>query len=169
MLPAQLADAFGEALQPGSARFTDLFALFLDYEICKKTEPSSHDWRCCVVLANFVQKNRLKIHSLPNLAFHLNSRLLQSTVQMIAVKCGSHLNNGIPKRKRETLIFMGYTCWMVLDNTTHAHHSFILIGKHRKTNKFKKNGIDLSVENWAGIQTGENDLAMKPFIDYSEL
>lgn len=50
---------------------------------------------------------------------------------------------------------------MVLNNTTHSHHSLILIGNDRKTNQLKNLGTDLSVENWAGIQTGENDLAMK--------
>lgn len=50
---------------------------------------------------------------------------------------------------------------MVFDHTTHSHHSLILIGNDRKTNQLKNLGTDLSVENWAGIETSENDLVMK--------
>lgn len=37
----------------------------------------------------------------------------------------------------------------------------MLIGNDGKTNQLQNLGTDLSVENWAGIQTSENDLAMK--------
>lgn len=49
-------------------------------------------------------------------------------------------------------------------NGTWSYNSFpplILIGNDRKTNQVKNLGTDLSVENWAGIETSENDLAMK--------
>lgn len=50
---------------------------------------------------------------------------------------------------------------MVLDNTTYSHHFLTLIGNDRKKNQLKNLVTDLSVENWAGIQMSENDLAMK--------